>query len=105
MIPIHFKLAAAVVMLSGAFWFGMDYQKGKQAKKEVKVIVKQVENHASDIKSLEKDTKKIAELERQLARSLADVRTVDVSITCPVRQLEQLHNETISAVNSMRKPN
>jgi len=91
-------------MISGAFWFGMDYQKGKQAKKEVKIIVKQVENHASDVKSLEKDTKKIAALKGRLVLALAGVRIVDNTIDCPIDEYERVYNNSRTIVNSMHRP-
>lgn len=102
---ILISLVVVGSMLSGAFWFGMSYQRGLQAKKEVKVIVKQVENHASDAKSLEKDTKKIAALKGQLVLALANVRVVDNTISCPVDELQRVYDDSRTIVNSMHRPN
>jgi len=91
-------------LCSGSFFFGVDYQKGKEATKEVKEKKAEESNHASDTKSLAKDSKKIASLEKQLADSLANVHTVDVSSPCPLREHERVYNEASRAVNSMRRP-
>ena len=56
MIPTHYKILAVLfvvgAMLTGAFFFGVDYQKGRQAKKEVKVIEEKIEDHNEDDKAI-----------------------------------------------------
>ncbi len=105
MIPIHYKIIAVLIFAaasySGAFFFGVDYQKGKQAKKEVKVIYKKVKDHNEDIISLEKHTAIIAQKQAEYKKSLDDISLVDSSSDCPVSDLERVYNSTIDAANSV----
>lgn len=106
MIPTHYKILAVLLvvgaMLTGAFLFGVDYQKGKQAKQEKKIIITQVEDHNEDIISLEEHSRDIAKLEKQFEASLRAIPRVKPSPDCPVLDYERMYNETITTVNSVR---
>jgi hypothetical protein len=109
MIPMQYKFLAAIVaigvILSGTFLFGVDYQKGKEAKKTVKIIKAEVEDHNEDTISLEKHTAIIAQKQKEYQASLDSIPLVDNSITCGISSYERVYNEAIASVNSMHFEN
>ena len=107
MIPTHYKIIAAVLIigasLSSAFLFGINYQKGKQAKQEVKVIKEQVENHNEDVKTLKKNTVDVIKKQAEHKKSLDRIPLVVPDIPCP--DYSNVWNETITITNQLRFEN
>ena len=108
MIPTHYKIIAAVLIigasLSSAFLFGINYQKGKQAKQEVKVIKEQVENHNEDVKTLKKDSANVIKKQAEHKKSLDRIPLVVPSVACDSGH-NQLWNEAITLTNNLHFEN
>ena len=104
MIPMQYKFLAAIVaigvILSGTFLFGVDYQKGKEAKKEVKIIKAEVEDHNEDTISQQKHTNDIAKIQKSHEKELRKLRLVVSGNTCAVGDIERLWNEAAIVANS-----
>jgi hypothetical protein len=104
MIPLQYKFLAALLaigaILSGAFLFGVDYQKGKQAKKEVKIIIKEVINSNEDSISQQKHTNDIAKIQKSHEKELRELRLVVGGDICAIGDIERLWNEAAIVANS-----
>lgn len=109
MIPIQYKIIAAVLFAvlytGGSFLFGVDYQKGKEAVKDNKIIIADVGNHNEDVISLEKHTAIIAKKQAEYKKSLDSIPLAVPDIDCDISGLERVYNETIEAANSVHFEN
>jgi hypothetical protein len=88
------------IFLSGVT-IGYKLATGKQAKKEVKVITEIVENQNEDIISIQEHTKKVAQLQKQYEKKLANISRVDSPSDCSVSDFERVWNEAIGIANSV----
>jgi hypothetical protein len=74
---------------------------GKQAKQEVKIITKKVENQNEDIISLQEHTKEIAKLQKQYKQKLANIPVVVSPSDCSVSDYQRVWDEAIGVANTV----
>lgn len=92
------KLYLAIGFLAayGLFSGYMGYQlcSGKEAKKDVKVIVNDIEKHNKDIKHLQDDTTKVQGEKEKAKQHNERIKIVYRDSVCPVSEFERLWNQT-----------
>jgi predicted negative regulator of RcsB-dependent stress response len=98
-----------IYILLGAFaasnlftaWATYQVQSGKNAKKEIQVIIEKVDNHNEDIITLAKHSETIAKMEREFERSIRAIPRVNTINNCSVDEFKRVYNEANRAANSM----
>ena len=95
---------ASFIFASGV-WIGYQVQSGKEAKKDIKIITKEVENHNEDLISLSEHNKRVKQIQGAYEKKLQNIPLIDSSADCPIGDHERMHNEAIRAANNVRFTN
>ena len=100
----HIIALIFIGLICGAFWAGMEWEKGQVAQVEVEEIKVEVETHNENVITQEEHSKKMLQLERDLRSAFANSPRHDVSDDCPSDQLTIMRNNKIEIFNSTLFP-
>lgn len=98
------KLFLLVGAITGAFWAGMEWEKGQVAQDEAEEHTEEVETHNENTITQDDHEAAMLQLERDLRKKLTRSPRHDVSAPCPVDQLTVMRNNKIDGFNSTLFP-
>lgn len=88
-------------IFAAGLWLGYQYATGKEAKKDIKIITNELENHNEDLISLQEHTRLIEETKRQAQKRNEGIPRVDTDIVCPISEHERMWNQAVRNANPM----